>query len=261
MKKLLKIQYDGTDFSGYQVQPNRRTVQGELNSALRVLLGCDCNVTGCSRTDSGVHASAFFATAVPTDNREITIPTDNLPRALNAVLPDDISVISAYEVEDSFHPRYDVIAKEYTYCMYNTVSKDPFLRHRALKLPKPISTEQIERMNAACGYLIGEHDFASFMSEGSSVTDTTREIFYARVEPMGGIMRDDILSFRICGNGFLYNMVRIITGTLLDVAYNRSHPSDMEDIIHSKNRSTAGQTVPPHGLYLTKVAYPDDRIK
>ncbi len=261
MKTLLKLQYDGTDFFGYQVQPNRRTVQGELNAALMLLLGYRCNVTGCSRTDSGVHAFSFFATVEPTNKNEISIPTENLPRALNSVLPEDISVINAYEVDNSFHPRYDVLSKEYTYCMYNTSIKNPFLRSRALKLPKSIDDQQLNMMNEACRYIVGTHDFASFMSEGSSVSDTVRSIYYAKTERMKLPYDEEIITLKICGNGFLYNMVRIITGTLLDVAYGRIKPSDMERIIHAHDRSASGQTVPPQGLYLTNVIYPDDKIK
>ena len=261
MKKLLKIQYDGTDFSGYQVQPDRRTVQGELNRALLDLFGFDCNVTGCSRTDSGVHALAFFCTIEPSGQGIITVPNDNLPRALNSHLPDDISVICAYDVEDSFHPRYDVIDKEYTYCIYNYNVKAPFLRNRALQLQKPLTDGQITRMSDACRYLIGRHDFASFMAEGSSVTDTVREIYDARLERAMGIFGEDMLMLKIRGNGFLYNMVRIITGTLLEAAYSKISPSDVEKIILSRDRALAGRTAPPHGLYLTHVSYAEEWIK
>ena len=261
MKKLLKIRYDGTDFCGYQVQPDRRTVQGELNRALFTLIGCDCNVTGCSRTDSGVHACSFFAAVDRTDKREISIPSEKLPRALNSVLPDDISVLAAYDVSDGFHPRYDVIAKEYTYFLNNSGDSSPFLRNRAFTLIKPLTQEQINRVNEACGYLLGEHDFAAFMAEGSSVKSTVREIYYARLETSRDIYGEDLLAFKISGNGFLYNMVRIIVGSMLDVAYSRIRPQDIAEIINSADRSKAGRTVPPHGLYLTSVTYPDEKIK
>ena len=251
MKILLKIKYDGTDFCGYQVQKNQRTVQGVLNEASKALLGVDCDITGCSRTDSGVHALAFFATVVPKDGSTVNIPFENLPRAYNSVLADDISVAAAYVVNDSFHPRYDVLDKEYTYLIYNSKLKDPFYRNRALYYAREIDGEHLEKMNVAAAHLCGKHDFASFMAEGGSVADTVREIKYAKIQRQG-----DILEFKVCGNGFLYNMVRIIVGTLLDVAADKTQPCDIENLILSKNRALAGQTVAAHGLYLSNVTYP-----
>lgn len=253
MKILLKIKYDGTQFCGYQVQPNKRTVQGTLNEASLLVFGKKCNITGCSRTDSGVHALSFYATVNPCDDSDILIPLTNIPRAMNSALPDDISVTSAFKVDDDFHPRYDVVRKEYTYLIHNSAIKDPFLNCRALQYHKHIDDAHLISMNEAAKYLCGKHDFRSFMAEGSSVVDTVREIDYAFFERDG-----DLVIFKICGNGFLYNMVRIIVGTMLDVASDRITPEDIKTIIESKNRSASGQTASPCGLYLSRVDYPQD---
>jgi len=251
MTVLLKIKYDGTEFSGYQVQPYKRTVQGTLNDASLSVFGKRCNITGCSRTDSGVHARAFYATVKSCDGSVLSIPVSNIPRAMNSVLPSDVSVVAAYEVEDSFHPRYDVVKKEYEYLIHNSAIRDPFLNNRAYQYYRPIDDIHLELMNRAADRFCGRHDFRAFMSEGSSVTDTVREIEYAVFERTG-----DIIRFKICGNGFLYNMVRIIVGTLLDVSADKITPEDIDMIIESKNRSLAGQTVPACGLYLSRVEYP-----
>ncbi len=261
MKILLKIKYDGTEFFGYQVQREHRTVQGELNRVSARLFGVDCNITGCSRTDSGVHALSFYATVEPKSAAVGNIPISNIPRAYNSLLSDDVCVVAAFEVGDDFHPRYDVISKEYTYLLHNSQTRDPFLKNKALHLPKTISEEQISRMNQAAAHLCGEHDFVSFMSEGSNVQSTLRRIDYAFVENAGEVDDGSMLAFRICGNGFLYNMVRIIVGTLLEVAYEKIQPDDIVKIINAKDRSAAAQTAPAHGLYLSKVTYQDQTLK
>ena len=258
MKLLLKIAYDGTGFCGYQVQPNCRTVQGELNLAAKQLFGCECDITGCSRTDSGVHALSFFATVEPKNASAPVIPPDSVVRALNSILPSDISIKAAYEVEDDFHPRYDVVSKEYVYLLSNDNTKNPFLDKKALQLPKPLTDRQIDLVNEASVHLLGLHDFTSFMAEGSKITDARREIYSASLKIVDGSR--ELLVFKISGNGFLYNMVRIIVGTMLDVAYGKKTPSQIESIILSKDRAKAGQTVPAHGLYLNEVKYPKNHI-
>lgn len=258
MKLLLKIAYDGTSFCGYQVQPNCRTVQGELNSAAKQLFGCECDITGCSRTDSGVHALSFFATVEPKDDSAPKIPPFSVIRALNSILPSDISIKDAYSVNDEFHPRYDVVSKEYVYLLSNGNTKNPFLNKKALHLPKPLTDHQIELVNEACSFLLGSHDFTSFMAEGSKITDARREIYSSSLRFVDD--SHELLVFKISGNGFLYNMVRIIVGTMLDIAYGKKAPSEVESIIQSKDRTKAGQTVPAHGLYLNKVKYPDNHI-
>ncbi len=257
MKILLKLKYDGTDFFGYQVQPSRRTVQGVINTACKDLFGYQCDVTGCSRTDRGVHALSFFACISSQTNYPCQVPIDNIPRALNALLPDDISVIRAYNVADDFHPRYDAIAKEYIYLLYDGESKEPFLKNRALILNRKLSDEQIELMNRAVQILCGEHDFASFMAQGSKVTDTHRIIYNADIKRIEGMFDDKLIMLRIKGNGFLYNMVRIIVGTMLEVAYGKIGIEDVLHLLETHDRSSAGNTVQPHGLYLNKVFYKD----
>jgi tRNA pseudouridine38-40 synthase len=200
MKILLRIKYLGTDFCGYQIQNDKRTVQGELNRAARELFGFDCDVTGCSRTDSGVHANDFCAAI--TKKGEQMLPTDieisKIPRAMNAHLPSDVSVKSAEWVEDSFHPRYDVKHKEYVYRIYCGAVRDPFLEGRALYLPRDISDEALMKMRSAAANFVGKHDFSAFMAQGSNVSTTVREVVYAFVERFG----DEIL-FRVAAYGFL----------------------------------------------------------
>ncbi|MBQ4091095.1 MAG: tRNA pseudouridine(38-40) synthase TruA [Clostridia bacterium] len=252
MKLLLYVSYLGTDFCGYQVQKDKRTVQGELCRAAKELFGFDCDVTGCSRTDSGVHANMFCCTV--TKKGEGSIETDvseqRIPRAINAHLPQDLSVSSAEWVSEDFHPRYDVKYKEYVYKICNSKERDPFLEGRALYLAKQLTDSDIERMNAAAQHFVGEHDFSAFMAQGSAVQSTVRNVKYASVTKEG-----NVVTFKVAADGFLYNMVRIMTGTLLSVAQGKTEPCDIEKIIMSRDRSKAGMTAPAQGLYLNLVIY------
>lgn len=247
MKYFAKIKYLGTNFHGFQVQPEKRTVQGELCAALRLATGFPCKVTGCSRTDAGVHANEFCITV---DCPEATIPADKLPVAVARFMPTDLSLYYAEEASDDFHPRYDVVSKEYLYKIKNERVYDPFYYGRAWFLPKPIDDEHITKMQIAAGHIVGQKDFSSFMSPGSDITDTVRNVFYVNVEKNG----TDI-DVRICADGFLYNMVRIIVGTLIEVAYDRMSPEEIISVIESHDRRNAGMTAPPDGLYLNKVSY------
>ncbi len=246
MKYLAKIKYLGTNFHGFQVQPASRTVQGELNAALDLAFGVPCKVTGCSRTDAGVHASEFVI-LVETDGK---IPPQRLPLAAARYLPPDISLFYAEEARDGFHPRYDALSKEYLYRIYNAKVQDPFEYGRAWFLPRIIEEKELSLMKEAAECFVGRYDFSAFMSEGSDVSDTVREVKYLTVEKNG-----DFIEIRICADGFLYNMVRIIVGTLTEVAFGRFLPSDMPKIIASGERKNAGPTAPPEGLYLNKVNY------
>ena len=252
MKMLLKIMYVGSDFCGYQVQKDALTVQGCLCDAARAVYGCDCDITGCSRTDSGVHANEFFATLTAKDGHDISsaIPLERVTLALGAHLPDGISVAGASLVDDEFHARYDVKYKEYVYKIWNAPEKNPFLCGFAYHYPIHLSDNYIERMNKAASYIVGEHDFASFMAQGSSVASTVRDVKYCDVMCEG-----NLITVKIAANGFLYNMVRIIAGTLLDVAKGSISPEDIPDIIASKDRKKAGPTAPACGLYLNRVVY------
>ena len=247
MKYFAKIKYLGTAFHGFQVQPGLRTVQGELNNALNQAFGLPCKVTGCSRTDAGVHANEFCLT-VECDGG--TIPADKLPIAVARFLPTDLSLFYAEECDNAFHPRYDVREKEYLYRIINRPIYDPFEFGRAWFLSRPVSDEGLMRMQSAAKHFIGKHDFSAFMSEGSDVEDTVRTVTALSVERIG-----DLIEIRISADGFLYNMVRIIVGTLTEVAFGRISPYSIEDIINSCDRSRAGMTAPADGLFLNKVVY------
>ena len=247
MKYFAKIKYLGTHFHGFQVQPTERTVQGTLCDALKDALGCPASVTGCSRTDAGVHANEFCLTI---DAPGATVPPEKLPVAIARFLPDDLSLYWSKECDDDFHPRYDVKEKEYLYRIMNQRVYDPFEYGRAWFLPREIDAEKLSRMQDGARYILGKKDFSAFMAEGSDVEDTVRNVTYLSVEKTG-----DLIEIRIRADGFLYNMVRIIVGTLVEVAYGRFSPSDIERIIESKDRTKAGMTAPAEGLYLNKVIY------
>ncbi len=247
MKYFAKIKYLGAAFHGFQVQPGLRTVQGELNAALNQAFGLPCRVTGCSRTDAGVHANEFCLT-VECDGG--TIPADKLPIAVARFLPEDLCLFYAEECDAAFHPRYDVKEKEYLYRIINRPIYDPFEYGRAWFLSRPITDNGLVLMNKAAKHFIGSHDFSAFMSEGSDATDTVRNVTALSVNRAG-----DLIEIRISADGFLYNMVRIIVGTLTEVAFGRISADDIPDIIASGDRSRSGMTAPPEGLFLNKVIY------
>ena len=247
MKYFAKIKYLGAHFHGFQVQPEARTVQGELQTALETAFGKPCRVTGCSRTDAGVHANEFCLTV---ECEGGTIPADKLPVAVARYLPCDLSLYYAEECADSFHPRYDVVEKEYLYRIVNEPVYDPFECGRAWFLPRKIDGGALSRMREAAGHFLGRFDFSSFMSEGSDTEDTVRSVTSLTVERSGSL-----IEIRIRADGFLYNMVRIIVGTLTEVAYGRISPDSIPNIIASCDRGRAGMTAPPDGLYLNKVIY------
>ena len=247
MKYFAKIKYLGTNFSGFQVQPEKRTVQGELTRTLSEYFGEEVKVTGCSRTDSGVHANEFCITV---EANSATVPADKLPLATARFLPEDISLIFAKECGDSFHPRYQAIGKEYLYRVHNSRIKDPFEVGRAWFFPRIISDEGLLKMKNAAEKIIGKKDFSSFMAVGSDIVDTVRFVDYLDIGRNG-----EIIEFRIHADGFLYNMVRIIVGTLIEVGTGRFSASDVEKIIEAKDRTLAGMTAPPDGLYLNRVDY------
>jgi len=247
MVYLVKIKYDGTAFHGFQVQPKKRTVQGELCRALSETLGTPVKVTGSSRTDAGVHAIGFVARV---DADRATVPPEKLPLAAARFLPSDLTVTEAALCPENFHPRYDAVSKEYVYRIENAKVRDPFEVNRSWFLPRIISDNGINEMKCAAEKIIGEHDFSAFMSEGSDASDTVRNVTSLELSREG-----DIITMRISANGFLYNMVRIIVGTLTEVGFGRFTPDDVEKIILSRDRKNAGPTAPPEGLYLNKVNY------
>ncbi len=247
MRYFAKIKYLGTDFHGFQVQPDKRTVQGVLCEALAEALGVPCKVTGCSRTDAGVHANEFCITV---DSDGATVPCDKLPLSVARFLPPDLSLYYSSSCADDFHVRYDCVSKEYLYRIKNTPVYDPFVYGRAWFLPRIITDDALENMRRASKHILGKHDFTSFMSDGSDTEDTVRTVQYLNIEKSG-----DLIEIRICADGFLYNMVRIIVGTLVEVAYGRIAPDKLISIIESTDRKSAGPTAPACGLFLNKVNY------
>lgn len=243
MKYLLRLSYLGTAYAGFQVQPNGDTVQGRLCSAAKTLFGTDCAVTGCSRTDSGVHAKEYYATLEATGGADI--PAERLPRAINTYLPKDISVSAARTVPDDFSIRKNVSGKEYEYIILNTAVGDPFYAGRAFHYPHRLDAD---KMNEAAKHFVGRHDFAAFMASGSDIADTVRTVSECRAERDG-----DIVKIYMAADGFLYNMVRIIVGTLIEVSEGKIDVGDIDGIIKSKDRTLAGRTASPEGLYLRKV--------
>ncbi len=238
------VMYDGTQFAGYQVQPNKRTVQGELERALRKLhKGEDIKVTASGRTDAGVHARG----QVIHFDSPLTIPLEKWEIAMNSLLPDDVAVTGTERAPADFHVRFDAKGKEYRYFVHRSLKRDPFKRHYAFQYPYSLN---IDSINKAAASLIGTHDFTSFCSAKTEVEDKVREIREIELLEEG-----DLLVFRFKGNGFLYNMVRILVGTLLEVGSGERDPNSMSFILEEKNRSAAGKTAPPQGLYLWKVFY------
>lgn len=245
MKKRIKltIAYDGTNYCGWQIQPNGITVEEVLNKALRKLTGEEIFVIGASRTDSGVHAMGNVAVF----DTETTIPPDKISVALNQKLPDDIVIVRSEEVNPDFHPRYQNCLKTYEYHIINTRIPIPTQRLTNYFVSYPLD---IENMKKAASYLIGEHDFVSFCNVRTDVENTVRTI-----ENLDVIKTGDQITIRITGNGFLYNMVRIIVGTLIRVGRGYYSPEKVKEILEAKDRKKAGVTAPPHGLMLVEICY------
>ena len=240
---LFAVKYDGGSYHGWQVQPNGVTVQQTVQDALESVLGKRVGVTGCSRTDSGVHANMFcFHSDVDTN-----IPPERLTAALNVNLPDDIAILWCKAVDDDFHARYSCKGKNYIYKIYDANVRDPFLRGYALHYKRPLNAEL---MNEAAQRFIGMKDFAAFCASGSSVADTVRTVTDCTVRRDNGLV-----TVSVSANGFLYNMVRIIVGTLLEVSEGKISIGELDDIISSCDRSRAGRTAPAYGLYLNEVFY------
>lgn len=257
----LTIEYCGTAYCGWQIQEKDPTVQAEVERALSELCGEKISVTGCSRTDSGVHAHNFVLNFFTNS----TIPVERFPTAVNSFLPGDIAAKKAEEVPVSFHARFDAKFKTYRYYFYIAPCPDVMLWKRAwhVKLPALDSIDRDEfdlalaSMNAAAASFIGTHDFSAFRAEGSNVRSTVRTITDASVFVTGSGYPSSrtLLCFEIRGNGFLYNMVRIMAGTLIDVYKHKISPEELPKIIDSRDRTRAGMTAPPDGLYLYKVEY------
>ncbi|RDI38976.1 tRNA pseudouridine(38-40) synthase TruA [Falsibacillus pallidus] len=239
------IAYDGTNFSGYQIQPEGRTVQGELEKALGKLHKQQAvKVTGSGRTDAGVHAKG----QVIHFDSPLNIPEDRWVKALNSMLPDDAGILSVEKASPDFHARFSAVGKEYRYKISLGRTKDPFNRNYVCPFPFALDWKAMEE---AASHLIGTHDFTSFCSAKSEVEDKVRTIHSIKLFESG----EDEITFQFIGNGFLYNMVRILTGTILEAGSGKINPNDLPKILNSKNRDMAGKTAPAKGLYLWKVFY------
>ena len=243
MRVFLKIAYDGTHYHGWQFQEGQRTIQGEVERALTKLTKSRVNIIGASRTDAGVHAISNIA-VFDTDS---TIPGDRFIFALNDILPDDIKIVESKYVSNEFNPRSNVVDKTYEYRILNSPVAIPTKRLYTYHYRGRLDDVA---MSEAAGYLVGTHDFTSFSSVHAQVKSFTRTIFSCVVK-----REDEEVIISINGNGFLYNMVRIIAGTLLEVGCGKKNPMDIKEILEKKNRIFAGQTLPPQGLILKDIHY------
>lgn len=245
MKRIkLTVAYDGTDYCGWQIQPNGITVEEVLNRNLSELTGEEITVIGASRTDSGVHAQGNVAVF----DSDTTIPPERIAYAVNRKLPEDIVVIRSEEVPGDWHPRYQETEKTYEYHILNREMPDPVRRRDTYFVSYPLD---LEAMRRAAAYLKGERDFRSFCNIHTDVQDTVRTIYDLDI-----IRSGDLVTVRIRGNGFLYNMVRIIVGTLVRVGRGFYSPGQVKEILEAKERTSAGVTAPPQGLVLVKIDYP-----
>ena len=239
----LTIQYDGSNYSGWQKQKNANSIQEQIEKAIYLVTGEKVNLIGSGRTDRGVHALGQVANFTTLSS----IPADRFKFALNSKLPGDISIIESQAVDYEFHSRYHAKGKRYRYLIFNKPIRNPLYRNYAYHVPYPLDFREMER---AAKFFIGTHDFASFMASGSSVKDTVRTIYDISLDK-----KDDLIILSVEGDGFLYNMIRIMVGTLIDIANNKLKSQDIPAIINAKNRRAAGHTAPPQGLYLEKVYY------
>ena len=236
----LTVAYDGTAYHGWQFQPGCATIEGELNKHLSALLKEETVVIGASRTDAGVHGLCNIA-VFDTNSR---IPGNKFSYALNQRLPEDIRIRHSEEVKEDFHPRKVSSCKTYEYRILNEEFENPLLQRYAHFTYVPLDVAKMQR---AALYLIGEHDFASFCAAGSTAETTVRKIHNLQVEK-----EDSLIRIRVTGNGFLYNMVRIIAGPLMEVGKGRIRPEEITGILEARDRSKAGPTAPAKGLVLVQ---------
>lgn len=240
---LFNISFCGTNYHGWQIQNNKKTVQQTIQNSLFKLLGESNDIKACSRTDSKVHAKEFCFSMKTNSQMSET----DIVKGLNALLPEDIAVNNVASVNDNFHARYNAKGKQYLYKIFNAAVKNPFLNGLVWFYKYPLN---ITGLKSAMSSFKGKHDFSSFCASGSSVTNKERTVFESEVEKTG-----NMITFKISGDGFLYHMVRIMVGTAVRVS-NASHPDlEIENIILKKDRKCAGKTAPPDGLYLNKVFY------
>lgn len=239
----LIIEYDGTDYHGWQSQINAVTVQDTVKKAIHKLTGEDCNLIGSSRTDHGVHALGQTANFLTRS----AIPADKFSFALNTLLPADVVIKSSEQVGEEFHARFSAKGKKYRYLIHNSVFPSALMRDRAFHVYYDLNFGAMEK---AAGFFTGKHDFSAFRASGSDTKTSERTIFEASLTRAG-----NLIAFEISGDGFLYNMVRIIAGTLMDVGMGKLPPEAVPAVIESRDRKRAGRTAPPQGLYLVEVYY------
>ena len=240
----LILMYNGTAYHGWQVQKTEVTVAQTLEKGLSMVCGEPVRVVGCGRTDAGVHAEHYVAN-FHTSSR---IPVDRLPFAVNTHIPEDIAVLEAYEVADDFNAIGSCIRKEYTYRIYNSRIRNAFLVNRVWFYPKHLDEEVMAR---AAQHFVGTHDFACVRSVGTETKTTVRTVHYFTITREG-----DMISCRVCADGFLYNMVRAMVGTCVYASEGKLSPDDIPGLLEGRNRTDAGPTAPPQGLYMTNLWYP-----
>lgn len=247
MKRIkLTVAYDGTNYCGWQIQKNGITVEEVLNRTLTKFFKEEIAVIGASRTDSGVHALGNVAVF----DADVTMPPDKISYAINNLLPEDIRIRKSEEVEADFHPRYCDTRKTYEYKIYNNQFPNPIERLYSHFVYYPLDVEKMQR---AADYLVGEHDFKSFCTPKPDVENTVRTIYSIRVTKV-----EHMVTIRINGNGFLYNMVRIIVGSLMKVGMGMIPPEEIKNILEAKDRTKAGHKAPACGLTLVEIEYPKD---
>ncbi len=240
----LVVQYDGSEYAGFQVQVGQRTIQGELEDALAKLRRGKIRIAGAGRTDAGVHSEGQ---TVSFRDDQLTVPVERLPYALNALLPPDIRVVKSWLAQEGFHARYSAVRKTYRYQIYQGEFPSVFLRRYACWVREPIDWQAVEE----CAKLfVGKLDFAAFTASGSSVKTTVRTMYSVTVE-----QAPPLVLIRFTADGFLYKMVRNLVGTLLDVGLGRLSREDAADILHNRDRRLASATAPAHGLFLESIGY------
>lgn len=239
----LTIEYDGKDFNGWQKQPNKLNIQGNIEQAIYAITGEEVELNASGRTDAGVHAYGQVANFKTNSN----IPIEKFAVAINSKLKKSIVIKKAEEVEERFHSRYNCKKKTYRYVINNSFEGSAIYRYLEYHMPTKLN---VEDMKKAIKYFEGAHDFAAFKASGTSSKSSVREIYSAEIK-----QEKERIYIELTGNGFLYNMVRIISGTLLDVGLGKINPDSIPQIIESKKRINAGKTLPAHGLYLVNVEY------
>ena len=245
---LLVLRFDGTAYHGWQMQKNAPSVCGAVSGVLEGILGHRVSLLGCGRTDARVHAERYVANV----RTEARIDADSLQRALKARLPDDIVCLGAREAEERFHAIASCTRKEYVYRILTSPLRDPFRQNRAWHCARPLD---IGAMTRAAGHMIGTRDFGAMRCTGTKLKSTVRTVYHYDVSKRG-----ELLELRVCADGFLYNMARVMAGTLVYAGEGRIAPEDIPSILESGDRTKAGPTAPPEGLYMTRLWYGEEEF-